>query len=56
MIDEVTDGTIWVACEVLLQFFEVLGANAHDDDFDAHIEAGNFGPPLYPESILVSFQ
>ena len=48
MIDEVTYGAIFVAREFLLQFLEVLGANARDDDFDAHIEAGDFGIPLYP--------
>ena len=55
LIDEVTGGSICVAREVLLQFLKVLGANACDDDFDAHIESGDFGPPLYPESILVGF-
>ena len=55
VIDDVTDGAICVAREVLLQFLKVLGANARDDDFDAHIESGDFGPPLYPESILVGF-
>ena len=55
VINEVTDGAICVAREVLLQFLEVLGANARDDDFDAHIKAGDFGPPLYPERILVAF-
>ena len=55
MINDVTDGVIFVAHEVLLQFLEALGANARDDDFDAHIEAGSFGPPLYPASILVVF-
>ena len=55
VIYEFTDGTICVACEVFLQFLEVLGANARDNDFEAHIEAGDFGPPLYPKSILVGF-
>ena len=55
MIDEVTDGAFLVAREALLQFLEVLGANARDNDFEAHIEAGDFGPPLYPKSILVGF-
>ena len=55
VIDEVKDGAILVSLEVLLQVLEVLGANTRDDDFGAHIEAGAFGPPLYPESILVVF-
>ena len=55
VIDEVMDGAIWVAHEVHLQFLEVLGDDAGDNDFNAQIEAGNFGPPLYPESILVGF-
>ena len=55
VIYEVMDGSICVAREFLLQFFKVLGANARDDDFDAHIKAGDFGPPLYPERILVAF-
>ena len=55
VIDDVTDGAICVAREVLLQFLDVLGANDCNDDFVAHSEAGNFGPPLYPESILVGF-
>ena len=49
MINVVTYGAILVAREVLLQFLKLLGANALDDDF----EAGDFGPPLYLESILV---
>ena len=48
VIDEATDGAICASCEVLLLFFKVLGANARSDDFDAHIEAGDFGIPLYP--------
>ena len=55
MIDEVTDGAFLVAREALLQFLEVMGANTHEYGFDAHIEAGDFGSPLYPESILVGF-
>ena len=55
VIYEFMDGTICVAREVLLQLLYVLGANARDNDFDAPTEAGDFGPPLYPESILVGF-
>ena len=55
VIGDVTDDAICVAREVLLQLLEVPGANAHDDDFDAHIKAGSFGPPLYLASILVVF-
>ena len=51
VINDVTDGVIFVAHEVIFQFLDVLGAHGHDDDFDAHIKAGDFGPPLYPESI-----
>ena len=53
VIGEFKDGTICVSLEVLLQFLEVLGDNACGDDFDAYIEAGDFVPPLYTESILV---
>ena len=55
VIDEVTNGTICVTREVLLHFLEVLGTNARDDGFNAQIKAGDFCPPLYPESILVGF-
>ena len=48
VINEVTYGAIFVAREFLLQFLEVLDSNAYDDDFGVHIEAGAFGPPLYP--------
>ena len=55
VIYEVMDGAICVTHEVILHFLEVLGANAHENDFDAHIKAGGFGPPLYLERILVGF-
>ena len=52
-IDEVTDGAIGLAYEVLLHFIKILGANACNNNLIAHIEAGYFDPPLYPESVLV---
>ena len=56
VINDVKDGAICIACEYLLHLLEVLGTNARDGDFDLHIEAGDFGTPLDPESILVSFK
>ena len=53
MCDELTEGTVGVAHEILLQFLEVLGVNVCHNEFDGNIDDGEFCPRLHPEHILV---
>ena len=51
-----TDGAVGAYDVVLLQFFDVMGINRGDNEFDGNIGDCELCPPFIPEDVLVRFE
>ena len=56
MCDNITDVTVGLPREILLQLLEVLGVNVGHYDFDDNINDVKLRPSFRPECILVSLK
>ena len=56
VMEKALDGAVGVSDLVLLQFFDVLGIDTGDDEFDGKVGDRKLCPQFNPENVLVRFE